>query len=63
MEKEEMWQFLIDHNIASSSEIHLAVDLCGYSKKTLEKVLFARTGYKDFEKFKKVLKNTGGDRT
>ena len=49
MNKEEMWQELLDRNIATEEELQLVTDINGYSEESLKDVLYARTGYHDFE--------------
>lgn len=45
----EMWDYLYDHDIATQDELQLVTDICGYSKETMLDILYARTGYRNFE--------------
>ena len=47
--KERIWQYLIDSGIATESELELVNDVAGYSEKTMEAVIYAKTGYNDLE--------------
>ena len=49
MELEEYWQYLIDSGIATEQELQLVTYIIGYSVETLDKVLYARTGYRSIE--------------
>ena len=46
---EEMWEFLVDADIATTAELQLVTDINGYSKDTMWDVLYARTAYRSFE--------------
>lgn len=46
---EEYWQYLIDSGIATEQELQLVTYIIGYSVETLDKVLYARTGYRSVE--------------
>jgi hypothetical protein len=43
------WDRLEDEGIATCDELKLITDINGYDMKTLNDVLYARTGYRDFE--------------
>ena len=49
MSKYEMWQELIDRCIATDEEINLVTDINGYTEDTLLDILYARTGYRNFD--------------
>lgn len=49
---DELWDYLIDFEIATEEELCLAVALCGKSSGTLESVLFVRTGYRSLEQLR-----------
>lgn len=42
------WEFLTDHDIATEEELSLLNDIFDTGLETLENVLYARTGYRDF---------------
>ena len=46
---ERIWDYLIDNAIATEEELQLVTDVAGYSVRTLEGVVYARTGYNDLE--------------
>ena len=46
---ERIWDYLIDNAIATEEELQLVTDVAGYSVRTLEDVIYARTGYNDLE--------------
>lgn len=46
---EENIQYLIENNIATKEEITLVTKINGYTGETLNDILYARTGYRNFE--------------
>lgn len=44
MNKEQLWDSLINNGIATESELRLVTCINGYSVETLNDVLYARTG-------------------
>ena len=49
-EKEmKVWERLEAEGIASDDEIRLVTDINGLSVETLNDILYARTGYRDFD--------------
>lgn len=49
MDKNEIWEELIARGIATEEELQLVTDIVGYTEEALYNVLFARTGYRNFE--------------
>ncbi len=49
MELHEYWLYLVEAGIATEAELRLVTYILGYSKETLDKVLFVRTGYRSIE--------------
>lgn len=49
MDKNEMWDRLVDDGIATEEECQLVTDINGYTEKALLDILYARTGYRNFE--------------
>lgn len=45
----QLWDYLIDNGIATAQELRLITDIIGYSTDALNKVIYARTGYHDYE--------------
>lgn len=48
-EKSMVWDYIIDHEIATEDELKLITDINGFSVDTLNDVIYARTGYRDIE--------------
>lgn len=46
---ERIWKYLIESGIATEEELDLVTDVAGYSVRTLEAVIYSRTGYNDLE--------------
>lgn len=49
MTVDEMWDRLVDRGIATEAECQLVTDILGYTREALLDILFARTGYRNFE--------------
>ena len=47
MELDLIFDFIIDNNIATAEEVNLITCINGYNKKTLNSIIFVRTGYHD----------------
>ena len=47
--KVEIWNYLVEHEIATEEEIQLVTSINGYSEEALNDILFVRTGYRDIE--------------
>lgn len=41
--------YLIENNIATEEEIILVCNINGHTQEALDKILYARTGYRSFE--------------
>lgn len=52
MSIDEMWDFLADYGIATDGEIELVTSINGYNEKSLNDILFVRTGYRNFDQYK-----------
>lgn len=48
-ETEMYWNTMVELGIATNEELGLAVALCGTTKKTMQRVLYIRTGYRTLE--------------
>lgn len=46
-----IWDTLVEYFIATDEELGLACALCGTTERTLNMVLYIRTGYNDIEQF------------
>lgn len=51
MTAEDLWGELIDNGIATEKELQLITNINGYSIKTLNDVLYVRTGYNDWDQY------------
>ena len=49
MTVDELWDRLIRDEIATEDELRLVTDIIGYTKEAMYDVLYARTGYRNFE--------------
>ena len=49
MTTSEMWDYLVESGIATENELCLVTDINGYNEETMLDVLYARTGYRNFE--------------
>jgi hypothetical protein len=48
---DQAYNILVDGGIATDNEIGLVTYINGYSVETMEDILYARTGYRDFDQF------------
>ena len=46
---EAAWDYLIESQIATESELALVSSINGYKLETMESVLYARSGYRSFD--------------
>ena len=49
---ESTWDNLVNYGIATENELQLITDINGYNLEALNDVIYARTGYHDWEQFK-----------
>lgn len=49
---EDVWEMLVDMEIATDEELQLVTSINGYNIDTLNDVIYARTGYHDIEQLK-----------
>lgn len=54
---DRIWDYLIEYEIATEDELRLVTDVAGYSDRTLEAVIYARTGYHDLEQLMEEIEN------
>lgn len=45
MNIDQVWQLLLDYEIATENELHLVTNINGYKIETLESIIYARTGF------------------
>ena len=48
----ELWDLIIDNNIATEDELNLISYINGWNIETLNDVLYVRTGYRDARQYK-----------
>lgn len=48
---DEYWNFLNDNEIATDEELRLVTEINGANEKTLNDILFVRTGYRDWKQY------------
>lgn len=49
--QEYIWDSIVEFGIATSEEVGLVVGINGVSEKTLNDIIWVRTGYRDIEQF------------
>ena len=49
MNTQDMHDYLVDSGIATDGEIGLVTSITGYNTKSMESILYVRTGYRSFE--------------
>ena len=54
MNKEQMWDYLKDVVLVSEQTLQVVTDINGYSEETMCDILYAVTGYRDFEQFEEA---------
>lgn len=54
MKLEDIWDEIVDLEIATEDELKLVTSINGYNEETLNDVLFAKTGYRDIEQLKEA---------
>ena len=48
----ELWDYIIDYEIATEDEIKLVTSINGTNLDTFESILYSRTGYRSLEQIK-----------
>ena len=51
MNLNELWNEIVNDEIATEDELRLVTDINGYNEETLNDVIYARTGCRDIEQF------------
>ena len=46
--KDFLWDYLVEQGVATEEELRLISDINGFSIETLNDVIYARTGYRDY---------------
>lgn len=47
-----LWDFIVDNNIATESELQLVTDINGFNEETMTDIIYARTGLRSYEQCK-----------
>ena len=47
-----LWDFIVDNNIATESELQLVTDINGWNEETMADIIYARTGLRSYEQCK-----------
>ena len=45
----DIWNYLVEYDVATEGEIQLVVDINGLSEKTMNDIIYAKTGYNNIE--------------
>ena len=53
--RNELYDLMIEYEIATEDELSLAAGLCGFSQDTMESVLFYKCGFRSIEQLKEEL--------
>ena len=51
---DDIWDYLVDYEIATEKELQLITCINGYNEESLNAVLYARTGYRSIEQIKEL---------
>jgi hypothetical protein len=51
MDTGKAWDFLVENGVASEETLRVVTNINGYSVETLEDVLYAVTGMRDFDQY------------
>lgn len=51
MDLNELWNEIVNDEIATDDELRLVTDINGYNEETLNDVIYVRTGCRDIEQF------------
>ena len=47
--KDQIWDYLLENNIASKQTLETVTNINGYTIETLNDILYSATGYRDIE--------------
>ena len=51
---EDVWDYLVEYQIATKEELTLITNINGYNEQSLNDVIYARTGYRDIEQLQEA---------
>ena len=46
--KDFLWDYLVEQGVATEEELQLVTNINGFTVETLNDVIYARTGYRDY---------------
>lgn len=49
---EQIWNYLVENEVATDDELQLITQINGYTEETLNQVIYARTAYHDLEQLR-----------
>lgn len=47
--KAELWDYLLENEIATEDEMRLVTNINGYNLESMESILYSKTGYRSLE--------------
>lgn len=59
MDVYDIWNYLVEYGVATEEEIQLVVDINGQSEKTMNDIIFARTGFNNIEQLQDEIEAGG----
>lgn len=55
----DIWNYLVEYDVATEGEIQLVVDINGLSEKTMNDIIYAKTGYNNIEQLQNEIEAEG----
>ena len=52
--RDELWDYLLETQLATEEELQLVTSINGFSLETLESILYVRTAYRSLEQIKEM---------
>ena len=52
--RDELWDYLLEREIATENELQLVTSINGFKLETLESVLYVRTAYRSLDQIKEM---------
>ena len=52
--RDELWDYLLETQLATENELQLVTSINGFSLETLESILYVRTAYRSLEQIKEM---------
>ena len=54
---EQIWDLLVDYNVATQDELKLVTSINGYTIDALNSIIYARTAYRNIEQLMESINN------